>query len=502
MPMESLSSLVGGLGIALHPINLFYCFVGVFIGTLVGVLPGIGATGALSLLLPVTFQLTPLGGLIMLMGILYGSQYGGSTTSILLNIPGEASSVVTCLDGYALARKGKAGPALGMAAIASFYAGTVSLFGLVFLTPFLGEFGLRFGPPEYFCLMTFGMTLVLYLSSSLEKALMMAALGLILAMVGLDPITSEPRFTFGVVAFRDGIGFAQIVIGLFGVSEILITLEAPGRQIFDTHIKNLLPSLQDYKDSFWPATRASFLSFLMGIIPGMGVAIPTFVSYTLEKRMSNHPEKFGTGLIEGVAIPEAANNAASEGAMVPLLSLGIPTGAANALVLGALVMYGMTPGPLLVKNSPDVFWGVIGSMYIGNAMLLLLNLPLIGLWVRVLKIPYHMLFAMIIFFCLIGAYTLGNNVADMYIMIFFGVIGYLMKKFGYDAPPLIMALVLGPFMEGNLRRSLILSKGSFLIFFQQPIAAIFLGLAILVLISSLMTEKRKRMQAIKQGEED
>jgi putative tricarboxylic transport membrane protein len=502
--MESLTSLMWGLGIALQPINLFYCFVGVFIGTLVGVLPGIGPVGALALLLPVTFQITPLGGLIMLMGILYGSQYGGSTTSILLNIPGEASSVVTCLDGYAMARKGMAGPALGMAALASFFAGTVSLFGLVFLAPLLGEFGLRFGPPEYFCLMTFGMTLVLYLSSSLEKAMMMAALGLILAMVGLDPITSEQRFTYGFVALRDGVGFAQIVIGLFGVSEILITLEGEGagRQIFETHIKNLLPSLQDWKDSFFPMTRASFLSFFMGIIPGMGVAIPTFVSYALEKRISKHPEKFGTGVIEGVAIPEAANNAAAGGAMVPLLSLGIPTGAANALVLGALVMYGMTPGPLLIKQSPDVFWGVIGSMYVGNAMLLLLNLPLIGLWVRVLKIPYHMLFAIIIFFCLIGAYTLSNNVADMYIMIFFGLIGYLMKKFRYDAPPLILALVLGPFMEGNLRRSLIISKGSFLIFFQHPISAIFMGLALLVLISSFITEKRKKLQAIKQGTED
>jgi putative tricarboxylic transport membrane protein len=500
--MESLTGLMGGLGIALQPINLLYCFVGVFIGTLVGVLPGIGPVGALSLLLPVTFRVTPLGGLIMLMGILYGAQYGGSTTSILLNIPGEASSVVTCLDGYQMARKGKAGPALGMSALASFFAGTLSLFGLVFLAPFLGEFGLRFGPPEYFCLMAFGMTLVLYLSSSLEKAMMMAALGLILAMVGLDPITSESRFTYGVVALRDGIGFAQVVIGLFGVSEILITLEEPIGKIFETHIKNLLPSRQDWKDSFFPMTRASLLGFLMGIIPGMGVTIPTFVCYTLEKKYSKHPERFGTGVIEGVAVPEAANNAAAGGSFVPLLSLGIPTGAANALVLGALVMYGITPGPLLIKQSPDIFWGVIGSMYIGNVMLLLLNLPLIGLWVKVLKIPYHMLFAIIIFFCLIGAYTLSNNVTDMYIMIFFGLIGYLMKKFGYDAPPLVLALVLGPFMEGNLRRSLIISKGSFLIFFQHPISAIFLGLALLVLISSLMTEKRKIVQAIKQGTEE
>jgi len=501
--MESLTNLMMGLGTALQPVNLFYCFIGVFIGTLVGVLPGIGPIGAISLLLPVTFHVPPLSAFIMLLGICYGSQYGGSTTSILVNIPGEASSVVTCLDGYAMARKGRAGPALGMAAFASFFAGTIGLFGLVFLAPTLAEFGLRFGPPEYFALMTFGLTLVLYLtSSSIEKALMMAAVGLILAMVGLDPISTRPRFTYGILALRDGVGFAQVVIGLFGLSEVLVTVERSlKREIFETHIKGLLPTLQDWKDSFLPMTRASILSFFMGIIPGMNVVIPTFVTYALEKRISKHPEKFGTGVIEGVAAPEAANNAAAEGTLVPLLSLGIPTGATNALILGALMIYGLNPGPLLIKESPQVFWGVIASMYIGNGMLLLLNLPLIRIWVKILEIPYNILFSMVILFCLIGSYVISSNITDMYIMIFFGVLGYLMRKFDYDAPPLILAMVLGPLMETSLRRSIIISRGSFLIFFERPISAVFLGLALLMLISPFITKKRLTQNILKEIED-
>jgi putative tricarboxylic transport membrane protein len=492
-----------GLGTALQPINLFYCFIGVFVGTLVGVLPGIGPIGALSLLLPVTFHVPPLSAFIMLLGICYGSQYGGSTTSILVNIPGETSSIVTCLDGYAMAKKGRAGPALGMAAFASFYAGTISLFGLVFLAPTLAELGLRIGPPEYFALMTFGLTLIVYMSSSsIEKALMMGAVGLILAMVGLDPVSTRPRFTYGILAFRDGLGFAQVVIGLFGLSEVLVTVERSlKREIFDTHIKGLFPSLQDWKDSFLPMTRASVISFFMGIIPGMNVVIPTFVTYTLEKRISKHPERFGTGVIEGVAAPEAANNAAAAGTLVPLLSLGIPTGATNALVLGALMIHGLMPGPLLIKESPQVFWGVVASMYIGNGMLLLLNLPLIGLWVRILKIPYDILFSMITLFCLIGAYTINGNITDMYIMIFFGALGYLMRKFDYEAPPLILAMVLGPLLETSLRRSIIISRGSFLIFFQRPISAVFLGLALLMLVSPFFIKRRLAENILKEIED-
>jgi putative tricarboxylic transport membrane protein len=490
--VDTINNLIMGLGVALQPMNLLYCFIGVFIGTLVGVLPGIGPVGALSLLLPVTFHVPPISAFIMLLGICYGCQYGGSTTSILVNIPGEAASVVTCLDGYAMAKKGRAGPALGMAAFASFYAGTISLFGLVFLAPTLAELGLRIGPPENFALMAFGLSLIIYLSSSsIEKSLMMAAVGLILATVGLDPVTTRPRFTFGIMALRDGVGFAQVVIGLFGLSEVLVTVERLVKQdVLNTQIKSLLPSLQDWKDSFWPMTRASVLSFLMGIIPGINVVIPTFISYTLEKKISKHPEKFGTGVIEGVAAPEAANNAAAGGTMVPLLSLGIPTGAANALVLGALIIHGLIPGPLLIKQSPQVFWGVVASMYIGNVMLLLLNLPLIGLWVRILKIPYDILFSLITLFCLIGAYTINGNITDMFIMIFFGALGYVMRKLDYEAPPLILAMVLGPLMEASLRRSIIISKGDFTIFLQRPIAAVFLALALFILVSPLFVKRR------------
>jgi putative tricarboxylic transport membrane protein len=500
--MESLHNLVMGLGTALHPVNLFYCFIGVFIGTLIGVLPGIGPVGAISLLLPVTFHVPPLSAFIMFAGIMYGAQYGGSTTSILVNIPGEASSVITCMDGYAMARKGRAGPALGMAAFASFIAGTGTLFALVLIAPPLAEFGLRFGPPEYFSLMVCGLTIVVYLArGSIAKALMMMSLGLILAAVGLDPISSHPRFTYGVLALRDGLGLAQVVIGLFGVSEVLITVERSfSRVVFETKIKGLLPTLQDWKDSIFPVLRASILGFFMGIIPGISVVIPTFVSYSLEKKLSKFPEKFGTGVIEGVAAPEAANNAAASGTMVPLLSLGIPAGASSAIVLGALMIYGLNPGPLLIKESPQVFWGVIGSMYIGNVMLLLLNLPLIGIWVKVLRIPYGILFSLIILFCLIGSYTINNSLTDMYIMIIFGVMGYLMKKFDYEATPLILALVLGPMMENALHRSMIISRGSFLIFFQRPISAIFFGMALLILLSSFFSKKKLGEDILKMEE--
>lgn len=481
-----------GLGTALHPVNLFYCFIGVLIGTLTGVLPGIGPVGAISLLLPVTFHVPPVSAFIMFAGIMYGAQYGGSTTSILVNIPGEASSVITCMDGYAMARKGRAGPALGMAAFASFIAGTGTLFGLVLIAPPLAEFGLRFGPPEYFSLMVCGLTIVVYLArGSIAKALMMMSFGLILAAVGLDPISSHPRFTYGVLALRDGVGLAQVVIGLFGVSEVLITVERSfSRVVFETKIKELLPTLQDWKDSILPVLRASILGFFMGIIPGISVVIPTFVSYSLEKKLSKYPEKFGTGVIEGVAGPEAANNAAASGTLVPLLSLGIPAGASSAIVLGALMIYGLNPGPLLIKESPQVFWGVIGSMYIGNVMLLLLNLPLIGIWVKILKIPYGILFSLIILFCLIGSYTINNSLTDMYIMTIFGVMGYLMKKFDYEATPLILALVLGPMMENALHRSMIISRGGFLVFFQRPISAIFFGMALLILLSSFLSKKK------------
>ena len=501
--MDAFGYLWMGLSTVLQPINLLYCFAGVFCGTLVGVLPGIGPTGAIALLLPVTFHVPPVSAIIMFCGIMYGAQYGGSTTSILVNIPGEASSIVTCLDGYQMARQGRAGPALGMAAFGSFIAGTGSVFGLVFLAPVLAEFGLRFGPPEYFSLIIFGLTALLYLAhGSMARAMMMALLGLMLASVGIDPLTSYPRFTYDILALRDGLGLVQIVIGLFGVSEILITIEKGVRRtIFDTEIKGLLPTLRDWKDSILPITRGSILGFFLGMIPGISVVIPTFVSYALEKKISKHPEKFGTGVIEGVAAPEAANNAASSGTMVPLLSLGIPCGAASALVLGAMMIYGVVPGPMLISQSPQIFWGVIGSMYVGNLMLLLLNLPLIPLWVKTLKTPYPILFTLILLFCLIGSYTIANSMTDMVIMIIFGFVGYLMKKFEYEMAPLVMGLVLGPLMEKTFRTSLLMSKGSPAIFFRRPISVVLLVLALLVLISPLITRKRLAEKIVQSEEE-
>lgn len=490
--MDALSHLGTGLITALQPVNLLYCFLGVLLGTLVGVLPGIGSPGAIALLLPVTYHAPPLSAIIMLCGIMFGAMYGGSTTSILVNIPGEAASVITCLDGYQMAKKGRAGPALGIAAFGSFIAGTVTIFGLVFMAPLLAEYCLRFGPPEYFALMTFGLTTMLYLArGSMRKALMMAVLGLMLASVGLDPVTSDPRFTYGIYALRDGIGLVQIVIGIFGVSEILLTLESGiRRSILETQIKGLLPTLQDWKDSILPITRATIIGFFLGIIPGMSVIIPTFISYTLEKKISKHPEKFGTGVIEGVAAPEAANNAASSGSMIPLFSLGIPTGASSALILGAMMIYGIIPGPTLIKDSPDVFWGLIGSMYVGNVMLLLLNLPLISIWVKTLNIPYTILFPIILLLCLVGSYTIANSSTDMIIMAIFGLVGYFLRKLDYELAPLVLGLVLGPLVEKAFCRSMLMSHGSFLIFFRRPICIVFLGLALVMLVSPFFTKKR------------
>jgi putative tricarboxylic transport membrane protein len=502
--MENLYHLLNGLAIAFQPMNLLYCLAGVTIGTAIGVLPGIGPAGAIALLLPLTFHVNPISAVIMIEGIMYGAQYGGSTTSILVNIPGEPSSVMTAIDGYQMARKGRAGPALGMAAFASFIAGTICLFGLVLVAPPLAEFGLSFGPPEHFALMAFGFTLVVYLArSSLAKAVLMVGVGIVLSSVGLDPITSSLRFTYDLNVLRDGLGLAQVVIGLFGIAEVLESLEQRFTQsVYGTTIKGLLPTLQDWKDSIWSVLRGTGIGFTLGLVPGMSVIVPTFISYTMEKKMSKHPERFGTGMNEGVAGPEAANNAASAGLLVPLLSLGIPTGASSALLLGALMIYGFHPGPLLIKESPELFWGLLGSMYLGNCMLLVLNLPLIGLWVRVLKIPYDILFSLIVLFCIIGAYTVNNNIADIYIMLIFGAIGYLMRKFKYETVPLVLALVFGPMFENALRRSLIIGQGSAMIFFQRPISAGLLGMALLILVSAIMTGKRLGQAAIQKGGDD
>ena len=495
--MEIFQGVLYGFQVALQPINLLYCFLGVFIGTLVGVLPGLGPAAAIALLLPSTFAVSPVSAIIMLAGIYYGAMYGGSTTSILVNIPGEAASVVTCMDGYAMARQGRAGPALGMAAFASFIAGTLSIVALTFLAPLLVRVGLSFGPPEYFALMLLGITLVTYFArGSMLKALMMAGVGLLLGTVGVDTISGRQRFTFGIQTLTDGVGLVPVIMGLFGVSEVLLNLEQIGgtREIFAAPTRGLLPNREDWRRSAMPILRGSVLGFFLGILPGAGAIIASFAAYAAEKRASKHPERFGTGMIEGVAGPEAANNAAAGGAFIPLLTLGIPANAVMAILLGALMIHGLQPGPLLVKQAPDVFWGIITSMYVGNVMLLVLNLPLIGLWVGLLKVPYQLLFPFILLFCLIGSYSVSNNVGDGIVMWVFGILGYLMKKFDYEGAPLILAMVVGPMMEESLRQSLILSAGSFAIFVSRPISAGFLVAAVVLLMLPLV---RRRAAALR-----
>jgi len=496
--LDTLHSLLYGFYIGLQPDNLLFCFIGVLIGTLVGVLPGIGPVGAISILLPATFRMSPVPAIIMLAGIYYGAMYGGSTTSILVNIPGEAASVVTCLDGYEMAKQGRAGPALGIAAFGSFIAGTLGLIGLMLFATPLAEFALKFGPPEYFGIILLGLTLLTYLShGSVIKAIMMGAFGLILSFIGLDPINASPRMTFNILQLWDGIDMVPLAMGLFGISEVLINIEESATpQILKTKIKNLFPSVLDWMQSKGAILRGSILGFFLGILPGGGAVISSFVSYSIEKRISKEPEKFGKGAIEGVAGPEAANNSATAGAFVPLFTLGIPANIVMALLFGALVIHGMRPGPFLLKDHPDLFWGVISSMYIGNAMLLVLNLPLIPLWVQVLKIPYRILFPLILLFCIIGSYSLKNSVFEVLLMFIFGIVGYLFRKFHYEAAPLILAFVLGPMFEANLRQSLTLSKGSFSIFFTRPIAAVTIILAIILLITAFIpyfTKAREKL---------
>jgi len=495
-------SLILGFSVCLQPINLFLCFVGVLIGTLIGVLPGLGPGATIALLFPVTLGMSPTSAIIMLAGIFYGAQYGGSTTSILVNIPGEAASVVTCLDGYQMALQGRAGPALGIAALGSFIAGTFSVIGLMILAVPLSTLALKFGPPEYFGLICLGMTLVVYLAQkSVQKALISALLGIFLSQIGIDQVSSAQRFTFGMGELFDGISMVPLIMGLLGLGEVFLSLEEEISKIsVITHVKNLLPNLKDWKDSSWPIVRGSILGFLLGVLPGGGPVLSSFASYGIEKRVSKRPELFGHGAIEGVAGPEAANNSATGGSFVPLLTLGIPTNVVMALLFSALMVHGVQPGPLLIKQHPDVFWGLVTSMYIGNAMLVLLNLPLIPIWVRFLKIPYRILFPLIIMFCLIGAYSERGLSFDVFLMILFGVIGYVMRKFEYEPAPLILGFILGDILEESLRRSLIMADGNFLIFFKRPISATFLGLTVLLLISNLIPFFKNRLKKLEKLE--
>ena len=494
-----------GISIALTLYNLLFCFIGVLFGTLVGVLPGLGPLAAMSLLLPMTFKMPAVTAVIMLAGIFYGAMYGGSTTSILVNIPGETSSVVTCLDGYQMARKGRAGPALGIAAFGSFIAGTLGCLGLMYFAPLLGKAALSIGPAEYFAITICGMTLVTSLSrGSTIKAAMMAVLGLLVGCIGADPVSGSQRFTYGSFTLLDGVGLVPVAMGMFGIGEILenIASAISTKDIYKTAIKGLLPNLKDWKDSFWPIIRGSVLGFFIGILPGPSVSIASFTSYAVEKKVSRHPERFGTGVIEGVAGPESANNSATSGAFIPLISLGIPANVVMALFMGALMMHGIQPGPLFIGQHPDIFWGFVVSMYIGNIMLLVLNLPLIGMWVQILKIPYDFLFPFILLFCLIGVYTLNNNVVEILIMLIFGVFGYLNRKFGLEGAPFLLAMVLGPMMERKLRESLLLSHGSPVIFISHPISAVLLAIALASIMFSSLPLFRKKKEILDEAETD
>ncbi len=475
--------------VALEPTNLFLCFLGCLVGTFVGVLPGLGPAASISLLLPITFKLPPESAIIMLGGLYYGTMYGGSTTSVLINVPGEAASVVTCLDGYRMALKGRAGPALGIAAFGSFIAGTFGTMMIMLLAPPLAGIALKFGPPEFVGLVFLGLTMVTYLSSgSMAKALMMAVMGLLISYIGTDIVTGRERFTLGIATIAGGFDIVPIAMGLFGISEVLLNLERSEevRDVFRTKLKNLLPNLQDWKDSSGPIARGSIFGFLLGLIPGGGGLIASFVSYALEKKIAKNPESFGKGDIRGVAGPESANNAGAQGAFIPMLTLGIPCNVVIAILMGALMIHGVTPGPRLLEDHPRIFWGVVGSMYVGNSMLLLLNLPLIGIWVRLLKVPYAILFPFIFLFCLIGAYTIGSNIQDVYIMLFFGILGYLMKKYDYEPAPMVLAFVLGPMFENAFRQSLIISRGNPIIFLTRPIAGFFIILSFAFLVSPLV----------------
>ena len=505
--MDFLSHFSLAFQVALEPINLLLCLIGVFLGTLVGVLPGLGPTATISLLLPITFKMGPVPAIILLAGISYGAFYGGSTTSILINIPGEAASVVTCIDGYQMARKGRAGPALGIAAMGSFIGGTFAIFLLMLLAPPIASAALQFGPPEFVALAFLGLTLVTYLSTgSMVKSLMMACVGLLLGYIGADIVTGRERFTMGMTKLIGGLDLVPVVMGLFGISEVLLNIEKStvSREVFQTKIKQLLPTRKDWKISAGPIARGSILGFFLGVIPGGGALIASFASYAMEKRIAKDPHSFGRGDIRGVAGPETANNAGAGGAFIPLLTIGIPCNVLMAVLLGGFMIHGVIPGPRLMEDHPQLFWGVLGSMYVGNLMLLILNLPLIGLWVKILKVPYSLLFPLIFLFCLVGAYTLGNNTQDVYLMILFGVVGYLMKKFQYEPAPLVLALVLGPTLESGFRQSLILSNGSFLIFFSRPISAVLVSAALFLLLSPVILRwfGRRRIGLMVQGKEE
>jgi putative tricarboxylic transport membrane protein len=492
--MDIFSNLILGFHTALSFQNMLFCFVGVFLGTLVGVLPGIGPVATISMLLPITFVMSPIPALIMMAGIYYGTQYGGSTTSILINMPGEASSIVTALDGYQMARQGRAGAALATAAIGSFFAGTVSTVLIAVLAPPLTEFALKIGSPEYFALMVLGLVASISLAQgSIVKALAMLVLGVLLGTVGQDMDTGTERFTFGIADLADGLEFVAIAMGLFGLCEIIRNLEdETTRTMITQKVGGLMLTRADLRRISLPVLRGTILGSILGVLPGGGAILASFAAYSIEKRISKTPRAFGTGMIEGVASPESANNAAAQTSFIPMLTLGIPATPVMALMIGAMVVQGITPGPTVMLQKPDLFWGLIASMWIGNAMLLVLNLPLVGIWVRLLSIPYQYLFPAIIGFCCIGILSISNNPFHVYTMIVFGLGGYLLMKFDFEPAPLLLGFVIGPMMEENLRRSFVLSDGDPRVFVERPVTAVLLAIAIIALVVAALPSIRQR----------
>jgi putative tricarboxylic transport membrane protein len=478
---------MSGLAAALSWQNLIFALIGCILGTLIGVLPGLGPAAGTAILIPLTFSLDATGGLIMLSAIYYGAMYGGTITSVLINVPGEAASVVTCFDGHEMAKQGRGGTALGIAAIGSFVGGMFATVALVVVAPPLAKVALSFGPPEFFALMLVGLGLVTSLAGrSLLAALAMAVLGLLIAMIGIDPVRGAPRFTFGIPSLYDGLGFVAVVMGLFGVAEILLALEGPRRHVVATRLTGLLPSREEWRRSAGAITRGTGIGFFLGLIPGIGAIIPTFSAYVIEKRLSRTPEKFGQGAIEGVAAPETANNAYANAAMIPLLTLGIPSSPTIAVLMGAFIINNITPGPFLFEERPDLVWAVIASFFLGNILLLILNLPLVGLWARLLHLPQQYVSVGTLLFCVLGAYSLQQNVFDIFVMIVCGVIGYGMRKIDLPIAPLVLGLILGPFIEKSMRTSLEMSGGDFSIFFTRPLCVVLLAIAALILVASAL----------------
>jgi putative tricarboxylic transport membrane protein len=488
-------NLALGFSVAADPYNIGFCLLGALVGTLVGVLPGIGTVATVAMLLPITFGLPPVGALIMLAGIYYGAQYGGSTTSVLVNIPGEATSVVTCLDGHQMARQGRAGAALSIAAIGSFVAGCVSTVLVAALGAPLTTIALVFGPAEYFALMVLGLIFAVVLAKgSVLKAIAMILTGLMLSMVGTDLETGAGRMTIGLAQLYDGIGFANVAMGVFGFAEIIRNLELSqeARDLVKAKIKGLMPTRQDLVDSSGAIARGTLVGSLLGILPGGGAVVASFAAYTFEKRISKHPERFGHGAIEGVAAPESANNAAAQTSFIPLLTLGIPPNAVMALMVGAMTIHGIVPGPQVMTNQPQLFWGMIASMWLGNLMLVIINLPLVGVWVSLLRVPYRLLFPSIIVFCCIGIYSINNSAFDVMLAAVFGAVGYWLAKHDFEPAPMVLAFVLGPLMEENLRRAMLIARGDATVFVTRPISAVLLAVAVILLAFSALPMIRKR----------